>query len=149
MFKNPFGAGFIRDENGMEMDDFYFLYKCAMFSDNMWTHRITRGSYRKKIELICTDADKCVKITYNWNRFRRYVTNLMREAHKEHNENRVATRLRSVYMLIMTLKNNIEECSIDSVNKKVCDEMLQGIDRSRIALLKCMSYCRVAVPKDE
>jgi len=54
-----------------------------------------------------------------------------------------------MYRFLMAFKQNVDECMIDSVQRDVCEEILHDIDRSRLGLLKCMSYCRVAVPRDE
>jgi len=149
MYKNPFGAGFIRDEDGMEMDDYYCLFRCTNFSGNSGARKIAVGSYGKKIELICPDADKCGKMKYNWNRFRRHITEAIREARKEYHEIKVAKILRSMYRFLMAFKQNVDECMVGSGQRDVCEEILYDIDRSKLGLLSCMSYCRVAVPKDE
>jgi len=149
MNRNPFGTGFIRDEDGMEMDNWYFLFRCTNLSANKWTRKIALGNYGKQFELLCPDADKCEKMKYNWNRFRRHIPESVREARKEHHENKVAKILRSMYRFLMALKENIEECGIGSVHKHICDDVLCDIVHSREGLLSCMSYCRVAVPGDK
>ena len=149
MNRNPFGTGFIRDADGVEMDDWYFLFRCTNFYGNKWTRKIAAGSYGKQFECLCPDAGKCAKMKYNWNRFRRHITDSIRAAHKAKHETKVANILRCMYRFLMALKKNVEESSIGSVHKHMCDEILYDIDRCRGGLLSCMSYCRVAVPKDE
>jgi len=146
MNRNPFGTGYLRDEDGIEMDDWYCLFRCTNFSANNWTRTIARGSYGKQFELLCPDADKCAEMKYNWNRFRRHIAGSVRAAHKANHENRVANILRSMYSFLMAFKKNVEDCAIGSVHKQVCDDILCDIDRSSQGLLACMSYCRVAVP---
>ena len=149
MNRNPFGTGFIRDADGVEMDDWYFLFRCTNFYGNKWTRKIAAGSYGKQFECLGPDAGKCAKMKYNWNRFRRHITDSIRAAHKAKHETKVANILRCMYRFLMALKKNVEESSIGSVHKHMCDEILYDIDRCRGGLLSCMSYCRVAVPKDE
>ena len=54
-----------------------------------------------------------------------------------------------MYRFLMAFKQNVDECMIGSAQMHVCEEILYDIDSSRLGLLSCMSYCRVAVPKDE
>ena len=141
---NPYIIGVIRDDDGMEIDDRYVLYKYRDFTSSESVKRFALDNYVNHFDSLCCDSDKCREMKNNWSFFCDKMRRASNECGTYYKEGIIKNCLSSMYNYIIKLNANIKACRCCD-NSTICDIIERDVEHVRAQLLLCMAHCGVEV----